>query len=142
MTRCENCGHDFYAFLRKRCPRCGAGIGAAPAASPVNSALSARDDDGFDHTGFAIGMMTGIPLSPSRGVSIGAALGAALHTDPARSHHVPDPAPSPSYDPPAPSSSHDSGSSWSSSSYDSGSSSSYDSGSSSSSSFDSGGGSF
>ena len=75
-----------------------------------------RNDD-FDATGFAIGIATGVPLSPSHGFSTGALLGAALHSDQrAESPHISS-TPS-SYTPDPPSS--DSGSSWSS---DSGSSS-------------------
>lgn len=74
-----------------------------------------RTDDGFDHTGFAMGLATGMPISPARGVSGEAILGSILHAP-----SQPDPAPAASYSPPEPSTStHES-----STSFDSGSSSS------------------
>jgi hypothetical protein len=99
------------------------------------SSKSSDVDDGFDAAGFAVGLATGVPLSPTHGFSTGAMLGAALHSDPTPaasepSHHS-------SY-----SSHSDGGSYGSSSSYDSSSSSSSsDSGSSSSDSGSSSGGS-
>jgi uncharacterized membrane protein YgcG len=50
----------------------------------VNTPERRRDDDDFDAAGFAIGMATGVPLSPSKGISTGSMLGAALHSDPSR----------------------------------------------------------
>ena len=44
-------------------------------------------------SGFALGMMTGVPLSPTYGVSTGAILGAALHEDPSPSSDTSSPAP-------------------------------------------------
>lgn len=137
MTRCEYCSHEFTNILMRRtCPRCGQSLKRPAEAYTTNNAQVTKEDEGFDATGFAVGMMTGIPLSPSRGFSTGALLGAALHSEP--SHSSPSPAPDPS---PAPSCDTSSSYSSSSSSYDSSSSSSssYDSGSSSSSSCDSGG---
>jgi hypothetical protein len=154
--KCPQCGSANF-FVRKQCRQCGTNLKPSPrdSASPTQPT-----DDGFDTLGFAIGMATGVPLSPAHGFSTGALLGAALHSDPAAAqHHViddptpaaptpeptpsysaPDPAPSysapepaPSYSAPDSTPSYDSGSS---SSYDSGSSSSFDSGPSSS--FDSG----
>lgn len=100
---------------------------------PVYPPPSRHEDSGFDSTGFAVGMMTGIPISPSQGLSMGSLLGASMyhHSDPApvSAPDTPVAAPSVSYDS---SSSHDSSSSYdsssdSSSSYDSSSSSSSDS---------------
>lgn len=91
------------------------------AIAAVASAPS-RDDDGFDEIGFLMGIATGIPISPSHGISAGSIAGAMLHSEPARS----EPEPEPSYSEPA---SHDSGSS--SDSYSSSSDSSSDSGGSS-----------
>lgn len=71
---------------------------AAKRAEVVNS------DPGFDTAGFAFGLATGMPISPSHGVSSGSVLGASMHSSPAE----------PSYTPPSTSaqeSSHDSGSS-------------------------------
>lgn len=45
------------------------------------------------------GMATGVPLSPTKGFSTGAMLGAALHTNPARAHDTPV-IPAPVYTPP------------------------------------------
>ena len=45
------------------------------------------------YSGFALGMMTGVPLSPTYGVSTGAILGAALHEDPSPSSDTSSPAP-------------------------------------------------
>lgn len=59
-----------------------------------------RHDDGFDAAGFAVGMATGIPLSPVHGFSTGAMLGAALHSEPQQSSHIMQ-APA-DYTPPAP----------------------------------------
>lgn len=96
-------------------------------ASEAIAVRNDSDDDGFDTLGFLIGFSTGVPISPSRGISAGSIAGAILHEpDPApaaraseQSYSAPEPAPStPSYE------------SSSSSSYDSSSSS--DSGGSSS----------
>jgi hypothetical protein len=38
-----------------------------------------HQDPGFDASGFALGMATGAPISPSQGISSGAMLGAAMH---------------------------------------------------------------
>ena len=84
-------------------------------------------NDSFDSSGFAFGVLTGVPYSPTQGFSAGAMLGAAAHDHhesmPASSYSSPDPTPSVDS---GPSPSYDSGSS--SNSYDSGTSSSFDSG--------------
>jgi hypothetical protein len=60
-----------------------------------------ESDSGFDATGFAVGMATGVPLSPTHGVSVGSMIGAAMHSEPARSEEAPAPsAPEPSYSAP------------------------------------------
>lgn len=95
----------------------------------VTNPTQSHRDNGFDATGFMFGFATGVPISPSYGISTGAMIGAAMHQSPAAASPArsdPDPTPTPSCDPPS-SSSYDSGSS-SSSSCDSGSSSSSDSG--------------
>ncbi len=64
MKRCPTCNK--LLLLRTKCPNC----------------VRAKDDsDDFDVVGFATGMMTGVPLSPTHGFSSGALLGAALHHD-------------------------------------------------------------
>lgn len=151
MTKCQSCGHEFINFWRrKECPSCGQQLVRSSGGYSPATASTTQQDEGFDGAGFAIGMATGIPLSPTRGFSTGALIGSMLHSNPAHSTPAPTPeaSPAPACDTPSPSSSQDS-SSFSSCSYDSGSSSSsYDSGSSSSfdsgssSSFDSGGGSW
>ena len=88
-------------------------------------------NDSFDSSGFAFGVLTGVPYSPTQGFSVGAMVGAAAHeaahdhheSMPASSYSSPDPTPSVDS---GPSPSYDSGSS--SNSYDSGTSSSFDSG--------------
>jgi hypothetical protein len=101
MTRCEQCGFEFRNFfLRSHCPKCNkllkrpqqsytqpAGLYGSPVSVRTHS------DDSFDSTGFAVGMMTGVPMSPTHGVSVGSMLGAALHSDPTPSCNS-----SPSYD--------------------------------------------
>jgi hypothetical protein len=52
--------------------------------APPPTAPKSREDDSFDAAGFAIGMATGVPLSPTHGFSTGALLGAALHPSPAQ----------------------------------------------------------
>lgn len=129
-TKCAHCGHTFHNALRRRtCPRCGGSLAANTSApKPV-------DDSGFDVAGFAVGLASGLPISPAHGISTGAMLGAALHTDPVRAEPLPgapvhtppitpgppevppvpspQPAPAPAPpDPPAPSSSFDSGGSF------------------------------
>lgn len=61
----------------------------------INQTITRRrcEDDDFDTSGFALGMMTGVPLSPTYGVSTGAILGAALHEDPSPSSDTSSPAP-------------------------------------------------
>lgn len=95
-TRCKECGHEFINItLRRDCPRCGTPLApAAASASPGGG--TGTVDEGFDATGFAVGMMTGVPLSPTHGVSVGAILGAALHSDPAPSTPAPSCDPTPS----------------------------------------------
>lgn len=100
----------------------------------VQAAETARSSDpGIDILGFLIGYATGIPISPTHGISGLSIAGALMHPSPAASDPAPSyNAPEPSAPEPSAPSSYDSGSS--SSSYDSGGSSgSYDSGSSSSS---------
>jgi hypothetical protein len=51
---------------------------------PVSSTTTSskiKENDEFDSAGFAVGMLTGVPLSPTHGFSTGAMLGAVLHTD-------------------------------------------------------------
>jgi hypothetical protein len=132
MTKCESCGHEFTNFWRRKaCPRCGEQLGISSGGYVPAVSSSPNQDDGFDGAGFAIGMMTGVPISPTRGFSTGALIGSMLHSNPAHSSPSPSPdpapAPSPSYD--SSSSTSNESSSSSSSSYDSGSSS-FDSGSS------------
>lgn len=132
MTRCEACGHEFHnVMLREDCPKCHARLSPSPAAA--NPRQPDRADDGFDTTGMMFGMLTGVPLSPTHGISTGSILGAAMHSS---STPASVPEPSASVSSPSPdlseSSSHSSSDSYSSSSSDSGSSSSSsDSGSSS-----------
>lgn len=86
MTRCENCGHEFHnVLLRMDCPNCHRLL-------KHPDKIRQDDNGGFDATGFAVGMATGVPLSPTHGVSVGSMLGAALHSDPARSEPEPAPA--------------------------------------------------
>lgn len=79
------------------------------------------DDAGFDTTGFAFGLATGMPISPSRGVSAEAIVGSRLHSNSSMPSNVESAPAAPASDP-SPSCSVDSSSS-SSSSFDSGSSS-------------------
>ena len=91
-TTCEYCDHRFTnLFMRRMCPKCGMSL-RKPADPYMDASTPRKDqDDGFDGTGFAIGMMTGIPLSPTRGISVGSMIGAALHSDPAHSSPAPTP---------------------------------------------------
>lgn len=128
MTKCEYCGHEFHNFLlREDCPKCKNSLRRP---SDTQTASSSETDEGFDAMGFMLGMATGVPLSPTHGISVGSMLGAAMHNSSASAQELPS---SESHSTPAPdtsSSNSDSGSS-DSSSYDSESSpSSYDSGSS------------
>ncbi len=82
MNKCPKCGRRLW--LRRDCPGCRS-------QAQANSAPIA-DDDGFDSTGFAIGLSTGMPISPVHGISAGSILGAALH----QSTHPAAPEPSPS----------------------------------------------
>lgn len=118
-TICEYCSHQFTnVLLRQTCPKCGQMLRRPADTYTSNNTQASRADDGFDVGGFAFGMATGVPLSPTHGVSVGSILGASMHSSPAPAAPAPDPAPS--YSSPSPSySSHES-----SSSYDSGSSSS------------------
>jgi predicted nucleic acid-binding Zn-ribbon protein len=111
MTRCENCGHQFHnVLMRIDCPNCHRLL------KEPNKPRQ-ESDSGFDATGFAVGMATGVPLSPTHGVSVGSMIGAAMHSEPARSEEAPAPsapepsysAPEPSYSAPDPSPSFDSG---------------------------------
>ena len=112
MKTCQVCGRQFSIF-RIHCPHCKN--------VQVVETSKRNADDGVDVAGFAVGYATGIPLSPTQGLSNAAMLGAALHSSehhetpaPTESHHVV-PDSSPSYD--------SSSSSSSSSSFDSGGSS-------------------
>lgn len=99
MTRCESCGHEFHNVLRKtHCPNCGQALKKEP------------DDEAFDATGFAFGLATGVPLSPTYGFSTGAMLGAALHPSPTKPDELASVASSAPDNPPAPS--HESSSSY------------------------------
>jgi len=121
-TRCEYCAYEFTNWLgRRNCPHCNRPLKRPAEDYTLGRSQASARDDGFDSSGFAIGMITGVPISPSHGISTGSLIGAALHTDPARSEPVPDPSPSCSVPDSSPS---------------------YDSGSSSSGSCDSGGSSF
>lgn len=124
MTRCPHCNHEFHnVMVRQDCPKCG---------GDLKTKLDQRKpDDGIDVAGFAVGYASGMPISPSHGISGAALLGAALHSS-NESHAKPA-----EHEPPPSGSGGDFGGGGSSSSYDSGSSSS----SSSSDSSDSGGGS-
>jgi len=79
MTKCQHCDYEFSNVLRlkRRCPRCGADLKGHPASPPP---AERKDDAGLDVAGFAIGYATGIPISPSHGVSGAALVGAALHS--------------------------------------------------------------
>lgn len=123
MTKCVNCGHEFHnIMLRQDCPKCGKNL---------KTVEDKPTEEGFDSLGFAFGMATGVPISPTHGFSVGSMLGAALHSNPSQaSTPTPEPDSTPST-PSEPSKSTDYDASSNSSSYDSGSSSSsFDSGSS------------
>ena len=69
-SKCKSCGHEFTnVFLREYCPRCKDLI-KRPSAQPVAATYqgSARPaDDEFEVSGFALGMVTGVPLQEPRG---------------------------------------------------------------------------
>lgn len=99
MKTCPNC-KERNSFWRVHCVACKHALKPTP---EERATKPADVDDGFDSLGFAIGMATGLPLSPSHGLSIGSMLGAALHADhlhkPAQASEAPDtfttPAPEP-----------------------------------------------
>jgi hypothetical protein len=77
-----------FGFLKRKPKPAQSSPTARPSLRPVERPVASSKpvDEGFDSTGFAVGMMTGIPLSPAHGFSTGAMLGAALHSEPERSH--------------------------------------------------------
>jgi hypothetical protein len=103
MRKCAECGRRLW--LRREC-----------SCRQAQRAVSSSDD-GCDTTGFMVGLMTGVPLSPTHGISAGALLGAALHSSDAPAKCDPPPSNSNS------SSSSDSSSNYSSPDYSSSSSS-------------------
>lgn len=86
MTKCEYCGHEFHNLtMRRDCPRCGRLLNA-------EREDASKQDDGPDIAGFVVGYATGIPISPSHGISGAAMLGAALHSSQSQSQSAPEPA--------------------------------------------------
>lgn len=106
-----------------------------PSVSRPKSAAAAQtghDDEGFDSAGYIMGVATGIPVSPSRGISAESIIGASIHNSSSTTHTAPasDACHSTTHDTSSSVSSPSCDTSSSSSSFDSGSSSSFDSGSS------------
>jgi hypothetical protein len=95
MKKCPECGTE-NSFWRVHCSKCQHALKPTP---EERATKPADVDDGFDAMGFAIGVATGVPLSPTRGLSVGALLGAALHSDGSHAKPADDPAPAPTPEP-------------------------------------------
>jgi len=123
-TRCNHCDYEFHnLLLRKDCPNCGKLLKEPKAAAQAEE--KRKEDDDPDVMGFAMGYTTGIPFSPTHGISAASIIGAALHSNPSHAEEAPKSEPASFVG-----GGGDSGGSGASVSYDSGSSGGSDSGSS------------
>jgi hypothetical protein len=87
MFKCPNCRRT--TLFRSRCLHCQR---PRDNSAPAEASASPPADSGFDMAGFAVGMATGLPISPVHGFSMGAVIGASMHqsSEPARAETTPD----------------------------------------------------